>query len=316
MKFKKGFLIIFFMLSIEYAHPQNDTSSALISNATSYFVDDTLILQSNSFSLLDSFKNEKILQTFFNKTYSLPGLSNTILLSNQAIERNLPFLKQIKPAIVYNNSWKAFYIIGILIFIALIRLLNPRNFESATSIMFDILFISSIKNFNDTKFTWVTFHLFIVYILSFSLILTQFFEYNQLFNNIEYYNLVWIVSLIIFIIYLIKFIIYFIVGYLLNDLNSSTKMVVNIIQISNFLGFVLILFAMFYIYVNALQLTQTIFFAMVGIFFTAILYRIFRYLTNQISNSTLPFFYLFIYLCALEISPWLIFIKILNSYLS
>lgn len=316
MEFKKSFLIMFFMLSIVCAFAQKDTSSAPISNSTNYFVNDTLISQSNSFSLLDSFKNEKIIQSFFNKTSSLPGLSNTILQSNQAIERDLPFLKQIKPAIVYNNSWKAFYIIGILIFIALIRLLNPRNFESATSIMFDILFLSSIKNFNDSKFTWVTFHLFIVYILSFSLILTQFFEYNQLFNNIEYYNLVWIVSLIIFIIYLIKCIIYFIVGYLLNDLNSSTKMVVNIIQISNFLGFVLILFALFYIYVNTLQLTQTIFFAMVGIFFTAILYRLFRYLTNQISNSTLPFFYLFIYLCALEISPWLIFIKILNSYLS
>jgi hypothetical protein len=97
---------------------------------------------------------------------------------------------------------------------------------------------------------------------------------------------------------------------------SSTKMIINTIQISSFLSFVLLLFSMFYIYLNGLQLTQTIFFAMVGIFFTAIIYRIVRYLLNQISNSTLPFFYLFIYLCALEISPWLIFIKILNSYLS
>lgn len=315
MKFNRIIFIFIFLARFYNLSAQNDSlySAKLDSN---FATSDSVSFTSNSFSLLDSFKNEKIVQSFFNKTTLLPGIVNTIPLSNQFIERDLPFLKQIRPAIINDNAWKAWYIIGILIFIALIRIVNPRNFESATALVFDILFLSTIKKFKDTKLTWVTFHLFIVYVLSFSLILTQFFEINQLFNNFQYFQLVWIIAIIIFVVYLVKCIFYFIVGYLLNDLISSTKMVVNIIQISNFLGFVLLIFAVFYIYMNASELKQTIFFAMVGIFFTAIVYRLFRYVTNQISNSTLPFFYLFIYLCALEISPWLIFIKILNSYLS
>jgi hypothetical protein len=182
--------------------------------------------------------------------------------------------------------------------------------------VFDLFFLASIKGLKDAKFSWISVHLFIIYILSFSSILNQFFEYNQIFNEFEYNILIWIIATSIGIIYLLKFMIYFLVGFLLNDMISSTKMIINTIQISSFLSFVLLLFSMFYIYLTGLQITQTIFFAMVGIFFTAIIYRIVRYLLNQISNSTLPFFYLFIYLCALEISPWLIFIKILNSYLS
>ncbi len=266
--------------------------------------------------LLDSLKNERILLSIFNPTIKLSGLSNTIGLSELSNQRELPFLKQIKPIYVNNNNWKIWFILSLILYIALIRLASPRKFEESAFLVFDLFFLSSINDLKDAKFSWISVHLFIIYILSFSLILNHFFEFNQIFNEYEYYKLVWIIAGSIVIIYLIKFFIYFLVGFLLNDMISSTKMIINTIQISNFSSFVLLLFSIFYIYLSSLQLTQTIFFAMVAIFFTAIIYRIIRYLLNQITNSSLPFFYFFIYLCALEISPWLIFIKILNSYLS
>ncbi|MFZ4797107.1 MAG: DUF4271 domain-containing protein [Bacteroidia bacterium] len=316
MSFKRIFFSFIFLGTLVNLNAQNDTISILKNDTLNLIIVDSTQSVSNSFSLLDSLKNERVLLSIFNPTIKFPGLMNTQGLSEVLSQRELPFLKQIKPKYINYNSWKIWYILCLILYIALIRLASPRNFEEAAFLVFDLFFLASINGLKDAKFSWVSVHLFVIYILSFSVILNQFFEYNQIFNEFEYYILVWIISASIGIIYLIKFLVYFLVGFLLNDMVSSTKMIINTIQISSFLSFVLLLFSMFYIYLNGLQLTQTIFFAMVGVFFTAIIYRIIRYLLNQISNSTLPFFYLFIYLCALEISPWLIFIKILNSYLS
>ena len=320
MNFNKIFLCMFIFCALVNLNAQNNTVNVLpndsINDSISNSIIDSTLTVSKTFSLLDSLKNERILLSIFNPTIKLPGLSNIIGLTELSSQRELPYLKQIKPIYINNNHWKIWFLLSLILYIALIRLASPRKFEESAFLVFDLFFLSSINGIKDAKFSWISVHLFMIYILSFSLILNHFFEYNQIFNEFEYYQLVWIIAGSIVIIYLIKFFVYFLVGFLLNDMISSTKMIINTIQISSFLSFVLLLFSIFYIYLSGLQLTQTIFFAMVAIFFTAILYRIVRYLLNQISNSTLPFFYLFIYLCALEISPWLIFIKILNSYLS
>jgi hypothetical protein len=316
MILKKKILCIFFICALVNLNAQNNTVNVLPNDTINNLNIDSTLTVSNTFSLLDSLKNERILLSIFNPTIKLSGLSNTVGLTALSSQRELPFLKQIKPIYVNNNHWKIWFILGLILYLALIRLASPRKFEESTFLVFDLFFLSSINGLKDAKFSWISVHLFIIYILSFSLILNHFFEFNQIFNEFEYYQLVWFIAGSIILVYLIKFLVYFLVGFLLNDMISSTKMIINTIQIANFLSFVLMLFSVFYIYLSGLQLTQTIFFAMVAIFFTAIVYRIVRYLLNQISNSTLPFFYIFIYLCALEISPWLIFIKILNSYLS
>lgn len=320
MNFKKLFLCIFLLFALVSLNAQNNAANVLpidsIYDSISKSIIDSTLSVSKTFSLLDSLKKERILLSIFNPTIKLSGLCNTIGLTDFSIQRDLPFLKQIKPIYVNNNNWKIWFILSLVLYIALIRLVSPRKFDESAFLVFDLFFLSSVNDLKDAKFSWISVHLYIIYILSFSLILNQFFEYNQIFNEFEYYKLVWIIAGSIGIIYIIKFLVYYLVGFLLNDMISSTKMIINTIQIANFLSFVLMLFSIFYIYLSGLQLTQTIFFAMVAIFFTAIVYRIVRYLLNQISSSTLPFFYLFIYLCALELSPWLIFIKILNSYLS
>jgi len=312
MSFKRIFLCKLLFCALVNLTAQNNNVNILPNDS----IIDSTVITSNTYSLLDSLKNERILYSIFNPTIKLSGISNTTGLTGILSQRELPFLKQIKPIYINNNNWKIWFIMSLILYIALIRLISPRKFDESAFLVFDLFFLSSINDLKDAKFSWISVHLFIIYILSFSLILNHFFEYNQIFNEFEYYKLVWIIAGSIGIIYIVKFMVYYLVGFLLNDMISSTKMIINTFQIANFLSFVLLLFSIFYIYLSGLKLTQTIFFAMVAIFFTAIIYRIVRYLLNQINSSTLPFFYLFIYLCALEISPWLIFIKILNSYLS
>jgi hypothetical protein len=153
-------------------------------------------------------------------------------------------------------------------------------------------------------------------VLSLSLLLNQLFENNQIFNQTPSYSLIWLIAANILIIYVIKFLVNLLVGYILDDVKSTTRMIINTIQISNFTGIIMLIFSVFYVYLFEENLAQAVFLSISTTFFVGILYRNFRYLVNQTNRSALPFFYLFIYLCALEISPWLIFIKILNNYLS
>ncbi|MES2381579.1 MAG: DUF4271 domain-containing protein [Bacteroidota bacterium] len=285
-----------------------------IDSVSNVQVTDSLI--NNKFSLLDSLANNAICNSIFNPTVKLKSAIPIQVVMELNNTRDLPFLKQIKPAIVINNEWKIWYLLLLLLYLALVRLSNPRNFEQAIVSVFDLSFLSSINQWKDGKFTWTSFHLFLIYILSFSYILAQFFAYNQLLNQFNYLVLSLIIAGVILLVYIIKFIVHFIVGYLLDDTNSSLKMIINTVQIANFSSLILLLFAIFYTFINNSDFVQAIFFTIVGIFFTGILYRLIRYFINQVTKSTLPFFYIFIYLCALEISPWLIFIKILNNYLS
>ncbi len=282
-----------------------------VSNAQ---VPDSLI--NNKFSLLDSLANNAISNSLFNPTVKLKSAVPIQMVMELNNTRDLPFLKQIKPAIVVNNEWKIWYLLLLLLYLALVRLSNPRNFEQSIVSVFDLSFLTGINQWKDGKFTWASFHMFLIYILSFSYILAQFFAYNQLLNQFNYLVLSLLIAGIISLVYIIKFIVHFIVGYLLDDTSSSLKMIINTIQIANFSSLILLLFAIFYTFINDSDFVQAIFFTIVGIFFTGILYRLIRYFINQVTKSTLPFFYIFIYLCALEISPWLIFIKILNNYLS
>lgn len=277
-------------------------------------VADSLI--NNKFSLLDSLANNAISNSLFNPTVKLKAAVPIQMVMELNNTRDLPFLKQIKPAIAVNNEWKTWYLLLLLLYLALVRLSNPRNFEQSIVSVFDLSFLVNINQWKDGKFTWTSFHMFLIYVLSFSYILAQFFAYNQLLNQFNYLVLSLLIAGIISLVYIIKFIVHFIVGYLLDDTSSSLKMIINTIQIANFSSLILLLFAIFYTFINNSDFVQAIFFTIVGIFFTGILYRLIRYFINQVTKSTLPFFYIFIYLCALEISPWLIFIKILNNYLS
>ena len=121
----------------------NDSINDSISNS---IIDSTLTI-SKTFSLLDSLKNERILLSIFNPTIKLSGISNTIGLSELSSQRELPYLKQIKPIYVNNNHWKIWFILSLILYLALIRLASPRKFEESAFSVFDFFFLSSIHNF-------------------------------------------------------------------------------------------------------------------------------------------------------------------------
>ncbi len=273
-------------------------------------------ISKNTFSLLDTLQNKAISNSIFNFSHKLKSTVPIQMYMDVDTTRDLPFLKQIKPAASNNNQWKFWYLLILVFYVALVRITSIKNFEHSVVSLFDLTFLGNINQWKDTKFTWSSLHMFIIYILSFAFILAQFFAYNKLFNQFSYLALSISIAGVIFVVYIIKFIVHLTVGYLIDDVGSSIKMIINTIQIANFTSLVLLLFAIFYTFILDNDFIQAIFFTIVGVFFTGILYRLIRYFINQVNKSTLPFFYIFIYICALEISPWLIFIKILNNYLS
>ncbi len=313
MKFKQIIFVI--QLAFMSALQAQKVNSALpLDTAVSSTAIDTI--SKHTFSLLDTLQNKAISTSIFNFSHKLKSAIPIQMYMDVNTNRDLPFLKQIKPAVSNNNQWKFWYLLILVLYVALVRLSSLKNFEHSVVSLFDLTFLSNISQWKDTKFTWSSLHIFIIYILSFAYILAQFFAYNKLFNQFSYLGLSITIAGVIFVVYIIKFIVHLTVGYLIDDVGSSIKMIINTIQIANFTSLVLLLFAIFYTFILDNDFIQAIFFTIVGVFFTGILYRLIRYFINQVNKSTLPFFYIFIYICALEISPWLIFIKILNNYLS
>ncbi len=263
----------------------------------------------------DSFNNKGLSKSYFMPYEKYIGIQTSENILTENAQRDLPYLKQIIVKPVKENRWKFWFLIGLVFYISIIRLVNDKSFEQAAFSLFDISGLSQIRDAKSSGFNFNYFHLFLCYILSFSFVLTLFFEYNQIFEIYPYHILVWIVSGILFLVYLCKFILHSFLGGLIKESATSIKLIISTVQVCNFTGLVLLFFALFYAYMPSQQAVNAIFFTLVGIFFTSIIYRIFRFLISGLSSRSLPIFYLFVYICALEIAPWLVIIKVLNNYL-
>jgi hypothetical protein len=149
MSFKRFFLCIFIFCVLVNLNAQDNTVNVLPIDSINYSIIDSTLNESSTFSLLDSLKNERILLSIFNPTIKFYGLSNTIGLTALSSQRELPFLKQIKPIYVNNNHWKIWFILSLILYIALIRLASPRKFEESTFLVFDLFFLTSINGLKE-----------------------------------------------------------------------------------------------------------------------------------------------------------------------
>lgn len=266
---------------------------------------------------LDSLRNERWIKKDYLPTETLKGIQTAQTMVSEAADRDLPYLKQIHLRDKSNSNWKFWYLVGLLLYIAIVRLINERNFDTAAFALFNLNGLSGVKSFKTSDFNASFLHLFLCYVFSLSFIFTLFFEQNHLFEHYyPYHIMVWIITFVLLAAYLVKFLIHLLLGFLVSDTASSVRFILSTFNVANFTGLILMLMAAFYAYIPFAQLSEALFFIIVSIFFTGVAYRILRFFWAGLSSHTLPFFYIIMYLCALEISPWLILLKILNNYLT
>lgn len=288
-------------------------SFALDSNA----VNDSLAADSlykpyfrtRTFGLLDSLRADSSLRAIV-KPYQFITSS---FIPKSHYRRNLPTVKEIKVRAEANAPWKFWVIIFIFAYIAFVRILNPNNFRVFMLSVFNLKLSDKIWEEQRSVFGVVILQLFAIYLFIAAIFINNQLEVRNILFVSGYFLQFVLVFALLMGIYLLKFLLHTLLGLLLKMKKLGIGFVSNTISINNFLSLVIFPLIIFTVYYhNALWssvLAQTV----VAVFFISIIYRVVRITLLSNRFFSFPRIYLFIYLCALEVMPWLVIVNYLKN---
>ncbi|MEI6595706.1 MAG: DUF4271 domain-containing protein [Bacteroidota bacterium] len=328
MKKFQGLVVCFLLLMLGFLQAQNTTTvskqganefnfqndSLLSSDST---LNDTLhksFKDSRVFGLLDTITNDTLLKTVFNPYLSIkqPLFEHSF----SKAKRSVPTIKEVKVRPVNHQEWKFWIIVLILIYIAIIRIVNPNNFKMFIFSVFNLKLSEKIWEEQRSFFGFVILQLFAIYIFIAALFVSVLLNIKHISFVDNFFEQFISVSILLFLIYIGKFILHALLGYLLQMKNLGIGMVSNTVSVNNFIALFILPLLIFLIFNNdpvvKIILTQTI----IATFFLSIVFRVVRITLLSNSFFNFPKIYLFFYLCALEIFPWFVIIKYLNRFLN
>ncbi|WP_094569389.1 DUF4271 domain-containing protein [Mucilaginibacter xinganensis] len=209
----------------------------------------------------------------------------------------------------YRSAWLIATIMALLLYTALLNLFLGQDlkmvFRSFYSKQTQLDKEGGMINF------WAFVGLFLLFSLSSGLVLYQLAVFNGFYYSITGFQLFIALSVIIAVMFALKFLILKFIGFVF-EANKVVSEYIAILNLTYFsIAFVLLSVAICFSLIANRYIHLLLNFTLVSI---AIIFA-WQYLRNSvniISNIRFHKFYLFIYLCALEICPILILIKALN----
>jgi hypothetical protein len=307
------------MLQAICVYAQQDEDSFNFSAGTSYVGDslytDSLIRASDvsnkiSYGLMDTIANDTILNSIFKSYVNI----NNQYIERKLVRKNLPTVKEIRTRPQEFNKWKFTVIMLIMAYVAFVRISNSNNFRTFLLSVFNLKLSRKIWEDQRSFFGFVIIQLFAIYLFIAAIFISNYMEIKHILLFENYGIQFGAILLILAVIYLSKFILHYILGILLQMKNLAIGFVSNTISVNNFVALIIFPVTIFSIYANNSVLALVLSQAIIAIFFVSVLYRIVRILLLSNSFFSFPTFYLFLYLCALEIAPWFIIVKFLNKY--
>jgi len=266
----------------------------------------------SSFGLLDSIISDTILKSLFSPYLVIKQIYSQHVFSKT--KRVIPTIKEVKERNIYHKQWMFWILILILIYVAVIRIVNPNNFRMFILSVFNLKLSEKIWEEQRSFYGFVILQLFAIYIFIASLFVSIWMGLKQVNISSSFIEQFVTISVVLFIIYTGKFILHTLLGYILQMKNLGIGMVSNTVSVNNFISIIILPLLVFLIYNNdpvvKIILSQTI----IATFFLSVIFRVVRITLLSNSFFNFPKIYLFFYLCALEIFPWFVIIKFLNRF--
>ena len=209
------------------------------------------------------------------------------------------------------DPWIIATIIGLLIYTALLNLFLGPDVRSVIQSFYNKHALSQLDKEGGLINSWAFIGLFLLFSLSFGLVLFQITQYYNVFYSISGFRLFISLSIVIGLLFASKFLILKFIGFVF-DINRPVSQYIAILNLTYFnIAFVLLSVGVCFSMLASQFIPLLIYFTLVLI---AVIFawQFLRNSVNMISNFRFHKFYLFIYLCALEICPILILIKALN----
>jgi len=209
------------------------------------------------------------------------------------------------------DQWIVFLIITLLLYTGLVNLVLNKDVKAILHSFYSKRIVSQAGKEEGYINFWSFVSLFLLFGFTFGLFLYQLAIYNNKYYSISGVRLFVSLSFIILALFAIKFVILKIVGFIF-DINRLVSEYVSVLYLTYFnIAFVFLPVTVCFSMIDVKLVPYLLSLAFVLI--VAILVWLFlRSSVSIISNFRFRKFYLFIYLCALEICPVLILIKALN----
>jgi hypothetical protein len=209
------------------------------------------------------------------------------------------------------DPWVVVVIIGLLIYTALLNIFLSKDIRNVIQSFYTKNALSQVDKEGGLVNSWAFIGLFLLFCLTASLVLYQYTVYENVDYGIDGFQFFMLLSLIIGVLFALKFIVLKFIGFVF-AVNSLVSEYIAILNLTYFnIAFVLLFVALCFSLLANRFIPVLLIFTVGSI---AIIFAV-QYLRNSInviSNFRFHKFYLFIYLCALEICPVLILIKALN----
>ena len=209
------------------------------------------------------------------------------------------------------QPWIIAVIIGLFIYTGLLNLFLSRDIQNVIQSFYNKQALSQVEREGSLVNPWAFVGLFLLFCLTASLVLYLFTMYKNVGNGIGGFQLFISISVIISLLFALKFIVLKFIGFIF-DVNGLVSEYIAILNLTYFnVAFVLLPVALCFSLLATRFVSWLLIFALASI---AVMFA-WQYLRNSIkmiSNFRFHKLYLFIYLCALEICPILILIKVLH----
>ena len=210
------------------------------------------------------------------------------------------------------DQWVIVIIVALLVYTAILNRAMSKDIKNVVQSFYNTRILSQISKEENLLNSWAFLGLFILFGFTFGLFIYQFTAYKEIFYSISGVQLFTSFALLIIALFAVKLFILRFLGFVFKT-GKLVDEYISILYLTYFnISFVFLpvslcfsLLAAYYIkYVLAVALI-----IVVAIF----VWQYLRSSLNIISNIRFHKFYLFTYLCALEICPILILIKALNN---
>lgn len=264
-------------------------------------------------NLLDSLAHPETVRHYFFEHEKINKIIEPNISSEES--RDLPLLKAIHLRNKPRESWKFWTILFNLLFLAIIRLIHIKRFDEIISSAFDLQ--ADFSQYADKAGTYVASHtgLFFNFIIATSFFITSLLAENHQLETNNYLSFFLQLSIGIFLLYMIKIFINLFVGYLFKIKQMSSVIIFNALVLNNVLGVALVFLNLFYVFVNDNKIVNIIASVSIVTILLSVIYRQIKNILMISQVSKFQFVYILLYLCALEIFPWLVIFKVfLNSW--
>ncbi len=209
------------------------------------------------------------------------------------------------------DQWVIVIILSLLVYTALLNITLNKDIKTVVQSFYSKRVISQAGKEEGYINFWSFIGLFLLFGFTFGLFLYQLAAYYNVYYSISGVRLFVFLSILIIALFAVKFLALKIIGFIF-DINRLVSEYVSILYLTYFnIAFVFLPVALCFSLLDAKYVPYLLgmAIALIVIIFT---WLYLRSSVNIISNFRFHKFYLFIYLCALEICPVLILIKALN----